>query len=231
MKLPMWRALLVLLVTGFAGWSAAGVARTPPSAGRFLVATRQQQGFFAKSVILLIAYGSDGALGIVVNHPTKFALAKVLPDPDVLHGRTDLLYVGGPVALDDLIILIRSPGAPPQSEHVVDGIYVSASMRTLRAVAGGKLAGTSFRAYAGYAGWAPGQLDAELQQGAWDVVAADADDVFTTAPAQLWNKLNRQGSELLVWKTPAATGLRSRCRGCVRRPVAQSAPVGLSAVD
>ncbi|MDE2108253.1 MAG: YqgE/AlgH family protein [Gammaproteobacteria bacterium] len=174
------------------------------------MATRTQQGFFAQSVILLIAYGPDGAVGIVVNHPTKVALAEVLPDHDLLRGRHDLLYLGGPVSLDDLTMLIRSHSAPAKSIRVFTGVYASASSTTLRSAIDQKLTSASFRTYAGYAGWAPGQLDSELEQGAWIVVRADADEVFATAPEKLWDKLIPQGDVILVQAAPLDSSFQSR---------------------
>lgn len=215
-----WCAVLVLLAAGATAWSAAARAGLAPAAGRFLVATRTQQGFFAQSVILLIAYGPDGAVGIVVNHPTKVALAEVLPDPGLLRGRNDLLYLGGPVSLDDLMILIRSRRAPAKSVRVFTGVYASASLTTLRAAIGQKLTSASFRAYAGYAGWAPGQLDAELEQGAWIVVRAAADEVFAAAPEKLWDKLIPQGDVILVQVAPLNPGFRNHRHRQIPPPAA-----------
>lgn len=205
--------MLALLIAATTAWSAAAGAKTPPAAGRFLVATLRQQGFFAKTVILLLDYGADGALGIVVNRPTKLTLAEVLTNPGLLHGRTDRVYLGGPVGLDKLTMLIHSRSAPPQSSHVVDGVYASDSLRALRAAVRRKLSAANFRAYAGYAGWAPGQLDSELAQGAWIVVPAGAGDIFTTAPGKLWDKLNPQGKLILVKLTPAQARFRNRRPG------------------
>ena len=207
LRLP-WYAALVLLAAGATAWSAAARAGLAPAAGRFVVATRTQQGFFAQSVILLIAYGADGAVGIVINHPTKVTLAQVLPDPGLLRGRSDLLYLGGPVSLDDLTMLIRSRSAPAKSKRVLTGVYASGSLRALRAAIGQKLTSTSFRAYAGYAGWAPGQLDSELEQGAWIVVPADADEVFAPVPEKLWDKLAPQTNVILVQLASRGPGYR-----------------------
>lgn len=167
-----------------------------PAPGSFLVATRGQQGFFSATVILLIACDSDGAFGLVINRPTKISLAKLLPEVHGLGG--DRLYLGGPVALDQLTLLIRSPTPPSGTLHVVGDVYASGSLKTLRSVAGKHAVQARFRGYAGYAGWGPGQLDSELAQGAWTVVPADADDVFTTAPVKLWDQLVRQGDVRLV---------------------------------
>lgn len=202
MKLPVWPAVQVLLLAGLVAWSTAGWASIPPAAGRFLVATQVQQGFFAKSVILLIDYGPDGALGIVVNRPTKLPLARALKNPDVLQGRTDRVYLGGPVSLGSLTVLIRSRGSPPDSRAVLTDVYASESLAALSAAIGDKLTGRDFRAYAGYAGWAPGQLDAELEQGAWQVFPANADEIFTADPAKLWDKLSGQANVIVVQSIP-----------------------------
>jgi putative transcriptional regulator len=197
-RLSVWPVVLLLFVVGVTGWHIATAAPIAPAAGRLLVATRLQQGFFARSVILLIAYGPDGAVGVVINHPTRLALAAVLPNMGVLRSGADPLYLGGPVSLDSLTILIRSQTAPPESLEVLDGVYASGSMEALRAVVRHELAGASFRTYAGYAGWAPGQLDSELEQGAWTVVPAEAGEIFSSAPEKLWDRLSKPGDLLLV---------------------------------
>lgn len=179
---------------------AAGTttAHAAPAAGRFLVATRQQQGFFAGTVILLIAYGPDGAFGLVVNHPTKVPLETALPTVKDIRGQGYSLYLGGPVSLDRLTLLIRSQTPPNHSMHVVDDVYASGSIKVLRALANDKLKGARFRAYAGYAGWGAGQLDAELAHGDWIVVPANAAAVFTADPARLWRKLIEQNGVQVV---------------------------------
>lgn len=190
-------AALALLAAGTVGWSGAEAAPAP-AAGRFLVATRGQQGFFAKTVILLIRYGSGGAFGVIVNRPTKFPLAKLLPDVTEIQGRSDLIYVGGPVSLSRLTLLIRSGTAPPDAVHVTDDVYASGSLKALRAVAGGKLAGASFRGYAGYAGWAPRQLESEIEHGDWHVLTADAGAIFSKDPSSLWQRLVARKEARLV---------------------------------
>jgi putative transcriptional regulator len=173
-----------------------------PTTGRFLVASRGQPGVFARSVVLLIACGPHGALGVIVNRPTKVALAKALADPPRLNGQPHPLYFGGPVALDHLTILIRAKTKPPDAVHVIGDIYASGSMDALRAVAAHKIADASFRGYAGYAGWAPGQLEDEIARGGWKVLPASDRDVFTKDPASLWGKLIRQKAPILVNLSP-----------------------------
>lgn len=198
---------LTLLVSAVAVCAGAGFARTAPSTGSFLVAKRGQAGVFSESVVLLIAYGRDGALGLIVNRPTKFPLAKALSGASRLPGGDRPLYFGGPVALKHLTLLIRAKSAPPDATHVVGDVYASGSLKALRAVAGSKHAATHFRGYAGYAGWAPGQLDSEIARGGWKVLPADTDDVFTNDPAGLWKKLIHQQGYILVMATGAARNL------------------------
>lgn len=150
------------------------------------------EGGFSQSVILLIDAGPDGALGVIVNRPTTLLLAKLLPDVDEIRGRGDPVYLGGPVSPDHLMLLIRSKTAPPDATHVAGNVYASGSLKTLRAVAGKKSGRATFRAYVGYAGWAPGQLDSEIARGDWLVVPSDEDSVFTKDPSELWHKLIRE---------------------------------------
>ncbi|MGH8162565.1 MAG: YqgE/AlgH family protein [Gammaproteobacteria bacterium] len=202
-------ALLAVCMTAWSGAHAAGVK---PTAGRLLVAQGGQPGVFSRSVVLLIAYGPNGAMGLIVNRPTKVPLAKALVNPRGLNGRSGLLYFGGPVALDHLTLLIRANKMPSGAFHVVGHVYASGSATTLRAIVTGKLPGAHFRGYAGYAGWAPGQLDSEIARGGWKILPATDDDVFSTDPTSLWNELIRQ-PELQLTRvsrpTPVVQTLRS----------------------
>jgi putative transcriptional regulator len=191
-------SLLGAVFFAFSTAGGVGIAQAAPAAGSFLVAARQQQGDFSRSVVFLLTYGKSGAFGLIVNRPTTLPLAKLLPDVRALQGRDDRLYVGGPVSIDHLILLIRAKSAPPDAVHVMDDIYASGSTKALGAVAGGRLAGASFRGYAGYAGWGPGQLDEEIANGDWFVVRADADAVFTDKPGDLWDKLIQTQDTKLV---------------------------------
>lgn len=191
------------LLPALALLAASVPARSPadslqPAAGRFLVAAREQQGLFTRSVILLIDYGANGALGLIVNRPTAFPLAKLLPDEHDLQDREDVVYFGGPVSLDHVTLLVRSREPPPGALHVTGDVYASGSMTVLRAAAGGRLPGARFRSYAGYAGWGPGQLDSEITRGGWLVVPANPDEIFAEDPASLWEDLIRmQGTEVV----------------------------------
>lgn len=173
------------------------VARTPempvvslvppdPSKGRFLVATRQiRDPRFMETVILLLKYDREGAIGLIINKPTEMKVSAVLPNIEGLAQRADLLHIGGPVGMQQLFVLVRGQKQPEESNHVFEDVYVTTSSDTLQTLARNRH-GEKFKVYAGYAGWAPGQLDQEIAKGGWHVAGADASAVFDRAPADLW---------------------------------------------
>lgn len=166
------------------------------SKGKFLVASRSiGDQRFAETVILLVDYGSHGAVGIIINRPTKVGISEALPHITELKDRKERLYFGGPVEADKMLMLVRSADKPGDSLHVFSDIYVSSNADLLRGIINEKAAAESFRVFAGYAGWAPGQLETELSAGAWEVKDASPDKVFDKNPADLWQTLTRKGVE------------------------------------
>jgi putative transcriptional regulator len=189
---------IALYALASVGWSTAHAAQPPPRKGDFLVASAGQAGAFTHSVVLLIAYGPKGAMGLIVNHPMPLSLSKALQDSTLPQGEDKTLYLGGPVQLNHLTLLIHASTPPHDALHVIDDIYASGNPATLQALSEKAMRNASYRGYAGYAGWGPGQLDDEIAHGNWKILPASADDVFSTDPASLWEKLNSQSSLQLV---------------------------------
>jgi putative transcriptional regulator len=160
-----------------------------PAIGRFLIAKPQVTGFFAETVVLLVDHGEHGSLGLIVNRPTPHSLAELLPAIEEARGHEEPAYWGGPVEPGGVLLLIRASAAPAGSAHVVADVHVSGSREALVALLAKPPAGAELRAYAGYAGWAPGQLAGELARGDWLVAPADAKSIFTRDPVGLWKKL------------------------------------------
>ena len=190
--------LAALLLLGARGTqparaAAPGGSRPQPKLekGKLLVASRDlRDPNFSETVILLVAYEPTGAMGVIINRPSDVKLSTVLPSIKQLHGRSDLLYIGGPVARDRVLLLIRSTKEPEDSLAVFDDVYASSSLTVLRHELERKdVKGRHLQAFAGHAGWAPGQLDAELERGDWYVVSADVTTLFSTPPKEVWDKL------------------------------------------
>ena len=178
-----------------AGLVASGVlakpgpprGREPLAAGAFLIAKRSlADSNFSRTVVLMLAYGRGGAMGLIVNRRTELLLSSLLPD-EGLDGRRLPVYEGGPVAPGKLLFLVGAKQAPPDSERVLEGLHVTGSLDTIRPLLGVK--GGRLHGYVGYAGWAAGQLDAEVARGDWYVIAADVESVFANEPDGLWQRL------------------------------------------
>ncbi len=161
-----------------------------PAKGKFLVASDQIRGsMFDETVILLIEYNTVGAMGLIVNRPTEIKLLQVVPDIEGAEQMPDNVYFGGPVAINQMLLLVQSSTPPEDSLMLWDNIYVSGSRALLQSMITNKKADEKFRIFAGYAGWGAGQLDAEIKRGDWHVLKGNADLIFNKTPGSMWQKL------------------------------------------
>jgi putative transcriptional regulator len=164
-------------------------------AGRLLVATPMiADPTFERTVVLLLAHGPDGAFGVVLNRPSDTRVEEVAPEWADLAGAPGVVFVGGPVGRDAVLGLGRS------DDLVADGDLLVGGCTTVdlhRSPDDPSLRWSSVRLYAGSAGWAAGQLEDEVAEGAWWVLDAAPDDLLTADPSALWpSVLRRQGGEL-----------------------------------
>jgi len=177
--------------------------------GKFLVASRDlNDPNFAESVILLLDYNEKGALGVIINRPTEVSLAELLPDVKALQKRQDVVYIGGPVAQQMLMILIHTAKPPPDAQLVFSDTYLVAKQTGLAQVLQSDGKRTKLRAYIGYAGWAAGQLDMEVAAGGWQVVPADPLFIFDRAAQEIWPELIRRGAAQWTSNQPPESSLR-----------------------
>ena len=145
---------------------------------------------FRRTVVLIAHHDDDGAVGVVLNSVTDATVAEAIPELGSLVASDEPLYIGGPVQPEAAVVMadFEDPGVaeivalgsigflPPES-----GPEVERSIRRARV-------------FAGYSGWGPGQLEAELAEDAWIVEPALPDDVFAPEPSRLWeNVLRRKG--------------------------------------
>jgi len=173
---------------------------TAPAKGRFLVASRNlRDPNFAETVVLLLDYGPRGSMGIVINRPTEVLLATALPHLAELRGRDDRLFVGGPVSFNAMFLLVRARKKPPSSEQIFADVYASGRLSTLRQALRQKGKTNRVRAFAGYAGWGPGQLEQEIARGDWHVTEADAATIFDVPARDIWPKLIERFSGQWTW--------------------------------
>ena len=176
---------------------ATAPSPSPLAKGKFLVASRDLNDVnFSESVILLLDYNQQGALGVIINRPTEVPLAELLPEVKPLQRRKDVAYVGGPVARHMLMILTRSVKPPQDAQNIFSDIFLVSQQAGLEQVLRSGGTHTKLRAYVGYAGWAGGQLEMEVARGGWHIVPADATLVFDKAATEVWPELIRRGEAL-----------------------------------
>ena len=151
---------------------------------------------FDQSLVLVIEHDDQGALGLVLNRPSATPVAEHLPQLADLLASPPMFFVGGPVAVGGLLALGRRR-LDTAASHVTE-VAGPVVLVEPQALVNGEVEGLDLvRLFTGYSGWAPGQLDAELTSGAWHVVQALPDDVFTSDPDQLWRSvMRRQGGRM-----------------------------------
>ena len=172
-------------------WEPAAPAASSlrPAAGKFLVARREiRDPNFAKTVVLLLDYGADGALGLVINRPSHVKVSELSSEIEGLETRADPIYLGGPVSAESFFVIFSADNPPEDSDPVFEHVHVTRSAEVLKSLAGDNEM-SEFRIFAGYAGWGPGQLDSEMIRGDWHVVEPDEGSLFTGAPDEVWESL------------------------------------------
>lgn len=150
--------------------------------GNFLIARSSlRDGFFGRSVILMLQHGPEGAFGLVLNRPAQ---AKELPFP---------VYVGGPCKMDGLLMIHGREEWLNADEdtkmEVCPGVFLGTSEQFEKATEADDAEDARFRVFTGYTGWGPEQLEGEMQEGAWIVLPANGSILFETPAQDLWEKL------------------------------------------
>jgi putative transcriptional regulator len=170
----------------------------PDWTGRLAVATPLlTDPNFARAVVLLLqSDDEDGALGLVLNRPSGTEVGEVLDAWGQLAGSLPVVFTGGPVQPNAAICLGHARlGATPVAAY--SALENAPALGTVDLDASPEDVGpavSEVRVFAGYAGWAAGQLEAEVDEGAWWVLPALPSDAFTDRPELLWQQvLRRQG--------------------------------------
>jgi putative transcriptional regulator len=172
---------------------------TEARAGMLLVATPALlDPNFVDTVVLLLDVDENGALGVVLNRPSAVPVADVLGDWGDIVAEPEVLFHGGPVSTEGALAVAQlssADDAPVGFREVVGQLGVM-DLDTPVELVNGSIAG--MRIFAGYAGWGDGQLAAEIEEGSWYVVPAEAGDVFG-APDGLWTRVLRRQPGELAW--------------------------------
>jgi putative transcriptional regulator len=155
---------------------------------------------FQRTVVLVVEHSQEGALGLVLNRPSQTTVGEAVDELSQLVDLDEPLYIGGPVQQSALIVLAEFEDAARAAVVAFEDVGVLGGEdhedppETRRG-----------RAFAGHAGWGPGQLDAELESGDWILEPAQREDAFCATPAALWRAVleRKGGSYALVARMPA----------------------------
>lgn len=153
---------------------------------------------FDRTVVLMVEHGDDGGLGIVLNRPSDTTVGDVFPEWHELVSPPEVVFSGGPVSTEAVIALAR------RRRRDIEGfVQILDDLGTIDLADDPLELGASLQAlrvFAGYAGWAPGQLENELAEGGWFVVNLEPGDPFSAAPERLWRDiLRRQRGRLALF--------------------------------
>ncbi len=160
--------------------------------GKFLVAARHlNDPNFFKTVVLIIDHNDEGAMGLVVNRPSSLSVAAALSHEFNLGSVDESVHFGGPVDREALFILHNSNNIECCKNAIVPGVFSvgtsSEFEQVLQGVSSKKNSGLSFRVFHGCAGWAPDQLEGEIDRGDWLMLNASAESTFHEDPYELWD--------------------------------------------
>ena len=174
-----------------------------PQPGSLLIANVEiADGIFDRSVVLLLDADESGALGVILNKPSEIDLDEVLPGWIDLCSEPKALFDGGPVSRNGAVCLaapISSEEDPPGWRRLFGDVGLL-HLDTPTELAEGAF--TGLRIFAGYAGWEPGQLEAEILRGSWFVADAHHADAFDADPDTLWRRvLHRQQGDIAIFAT------------------------------
>ncbi len=160
---------------------------------------------FWQAVVLLCNYGPDGALGVVLNRPTEVSVSALIHDFPAFSGTDERIYEGGPVAKNGMLVLCRGEGSG--ENNIVGDISLAKNLESLKRAnpspgSHSLKPYSEIRCYLGYAGWMPGQLEAEVKTGSWRTLWADPTLVFDADPTVLWPQMMRRlGQEWAFYAT------------------------------
>lgn len=137
---------------------------------------------FHHTVVLVCEHNAEGAFGLVLNRPSNIQVSDALRDVPLALAAVPL-FVGGPVEARMLSVLVYDPTT---EDGIIPGLHLVNSPDDLGAAGAGQV-----KFFAGYAGWAPGQLDGEMKRDAWIAHPARVETVFDPEPATLWKRILR----------------------------------------
>jgi putative transcriptional regulator len=154
--------------------------------------------FFKRSVILLAEHNEEGTFGVIVNKPIKASFNEVVKDFPNFNSK---VFLGGPVQSDSLFFIHTLGDEIADSMEIMPGIYWGGDIERVREMIEMNLIEPAqVRFFVGYSGWAPKQLDGELERNSWLVSNINSRELLNSNPSMMWSRtLRRMGKEYAHW--------------------------------
>jgi len=180
-------ALCAILLMATALPTAADEAK--PLTSIFLVAQGiSAESPFADSIVLTMNNLGPSPVGIIINRPTPISVSEIFPDVKHLEQVRDKVYFGGPVELETVWFLFRAAKPPEHAIQAIGDVYLSGDRELLHRLLRRDKPMEGLRIYIGHAGWGPGQLENEIDLGAWTLKHADAEAIFDGKDENPWSQ-------------------------------------------
>lgn len=174
---------------------------SPQTKGRLLLATPPlTDPNFDRTVVYVLEHHEDGAIGLILNRPTDEVLAEPLDRWIDLQSAPSSIFAGGPVDTNAMIAMATTKELMSDSTELltpISGLIASTDLSADPAIVAAHV--DTVRIFRGYAGWGAGQLDLEIDEGAWLLLDAEIDDVFSDRPDDLWHDVLRRQPGRLSW--------------------------------
>jgi putative transcriptional regulator len=178
-------ALCALLLLCGSSWPTSA-ADAKPLRAILLMAGNLPDSVFADSVVLVMNNLAPAPVGIIINRPMPIAVSRLFPDLKRLAQVRDKVYFGGPVEFGSVWFLFRATAPPEHAIQTCDGVYLSADRELLLRLLGRDKPMDGLRIFVGHAGWAPGQLEAEIANGDWTLKRAEPEAIFSGKSEHPW---------------------------------------------
>jgi putative transcriptional regulator len=152
---------------------------------------------FRRTVVLMTHHDEEGAVGLVLSRPSEVRIDDAVPELGELPYADEVVYIGGPVQPEAVVVLVELDELLDDSEPIVGSVIYLPPNSEPDDLGVGRA-----RVFAGYSGWGPGQLEDELDESAWIIVRALPNDVFASDPDELWRAvLQRKGGKFALLAT------------------------------
>lgn len=170
-----------------------------PSKGKLLIAEPSilNDISFNRSIVLLSEHNDEGAIGFIINKPSEFTIKDIIPEIE-----SDLqIYIGGPVASENLYFVHRMPDLIADSIEIGDGIFWGGNFDDVQQLLDANaLTNDDIRFFLGYSGWSKEQLQDELDTTSWKIIENKYHNIFDISHKSFWkNELMKFGGEYKIW--------------------------------